>query len=155
MFFALEARHPECNDGSPESSTVPISEIPRCTRDDVPYTQDDVPNTQDDVPNCTIAARHPECVFLREGSPECCTILSKWRSLVALGMTYLALGMTYLALGMTYQRLGMTCLGLRLTYLGKLRNYLIALFSRIATAGNVFPSRNSRKAPPPVEIYDI
>ena len=30
-----ELRHPECNAGSPDRSTVPISEIPRCTRDDV------------------------------------------------------------------------------------------------------------------------
>ena len=33
--LSLEARHPECNEGSPDRSTVPMSEIPRCTRDDV------------------------------------------------------------------------------------------------------------------------
>src|SRR5690625_6773500 len=36
----------------------------------------------------------------------------------------------------------------------QLIRYLLRL-SRIATAGRALPSRNSRKAPPPVEMYEI
>ena len=75
-------------------------EIPRCTRDDVPgELHKNVTSMQNlalmqnvtsmqNIAWLIIAARHPERVFLREGSPECCTIQCKWRSLVALGMTY-------------------------------------------------------------------
>ena len=51
---SLEARHPECNEGSPDRNTVPMSEIPRCTRDDV-FLFQCLPHrgwgTQDDVPH--------------------------------------------------------------------------------------------------------
>ncbi len=63
-------------------------EIPRCTRDDVPWELHKNGASMQNVAWLIIAARHPERVFLREGSPECCTIHCKWRSLVALGMTY-------------------------------------------------------------------